>query len=97
MEPQLTHCRDSLLHPEDEEEDEDVRLPIKPREPSSEPKLGSSLKIGEMDPDGLDDSDEGGDEGSDTVVEGDAEPKEGVHVDWGMYVEPAGGLVVWFQ
>ena len=63
MEPQLTHCRDSLLHPEDEDEDEDARLPIRPREPSSEPKLGSSLKIGEIDPDGLDDSDEGGDEG----------------------------------
>ena len=95
MEPQLTHCRDSLLQPE--EEDEDVRLPIRPREPSSEPKLGSSLKIGEIDPDdGLDEREEGGDEGSDTVVVGDAEPNEGVQVDCGGMYE-AGGVVVWFQ
>ena len=87
MEPQLTHWRDSLLPP----------LPIKPTEASSDPKFGSSLKIGEIDPDdGLDEREEGGDEGSDTVVVGDAEPNEGVQVDCGGMYE-AGGVVVWFQ
>ena len=40
---------------------------------------------------------EGGDEGSDTVVVGEAEPNEGVQVDCGMYEETVGGVVVWFQ
>ena len=90
MDPQLTHWRDSLFPP-------DATLPIKPTDPSSEPKFGSSLKIGEIDPDGLDEREEGGDEGSDTEVVGEAEPKEGVQVDCGMYEETVGGVVVWFQ
>ena len=91
VDPQLTHCRDSLFPPEL------ATLPIKPTEPSSDPKFGSSLKIGEIDPDGLAEREEGGDEGSDTVVVGEAEPKEGVQVDCGMYEETVGGVVVWFQ
>ena len=74
----MTHCRDSLFPPEL------ATLPIKPTEPSSDPKFGSSLKIGEIDPDGLAEREEGGDEGSDTVVVGEAEPKDGVQVDCGM-------------
>ena len=72
-------------------------LPIKLTEPSSDPKFGSSLKIGEIEPDGLAEREEGGDEGSDTVVVGEAEPKDGVQVDCGMYEETVGGVVVWFQ
>ena len=78
----------------------EATLPIKlPIDPSSDPKFGSSLKIGEIDPDGLDEREEGGDEGSDTVMEvGEEEPKEGVQVDCGMYEEETvGGVVVWFQ
>ena len=87
----MTHCRDSLFPPEL------ATLPIKPTELSSDPKFGSSLKIGEIDPDGLAEREEGGDEGSDTVVVGEAEPKDGVQVDCGMYEETVGGVVVWFQ
>ena len=87
----MTHWRDSLFPPDE------ATLPIKPNDPSSDPKFGSSLKIGEIDPDGLDEREEGGDEGSDTVVVGEAEPKEGVQVDCGMYEETVGGVVVWFQ
>ena len=76
----MTHWRDSLFPPDDAI----ATLPIKPTEPSSDPKLGSSLKIGEIEPDGLDEREEGGDEGSDTVVVGEAEPREGVQVDCGM-------------
>ena len=74
----MTHWRDSLFPPDE------ATLPIKPNDRSSDPKFGSSLKIGEIDPDGLDEREEGGDEGSDTVVVGEAEPNEGVQVDCGM-------------